>query len=441
MLTIAGYTSTVPTSAAHTKTEVTGREMTPSEGAEVYEYWFKEASKPMGDITNEWKCLTHENNFNEFVNLLNQLSEPGLAKKVLAADVVKVIQSVIKLPLIRELVFKALSNTNEPIFDKYTKIQGYVKFGELCQSWYSKAGKPIEDLPEKWESLKGNEKFAGFTALLKRLDENKLKLRIKATEVVEVIQCVIESPSIRTLIFNESYAASANCQSRPLSIFLRAQGYALFGKLEREGATPQKLLTLAIRIVKQDLIDDAVFEVLESQWQDIETTGGNYERRLKGNTDDTGPYAEEALEYQLALCDALGKELNLPFYAKSIHMDFCIKQKTMAKLTEEDLLIAKNYVNAIVKNQDSLVQRLITHPVWKNYMSEYYKNDFLIIEKRYGTLSSQLEDKYPLESTLNSEYKTELLKIVRDYKQEINTLLKSKTRQLCKESAQGCTLL
>lgn len=231
--------------------------------------------------------------------------------------------------------------------------------------WCQQAGLTLDDLDSQWENLKEEDNFDEFATLLVRLTDPLLKNKVSAADVMEVIQSVIASPETRRLIFDESQSAAANCLERPLSLFNTIQGLARFNRLEKQGASPQDLFTLAKGLLKQTLLDEATFLVMTQQWT---------ERRLGGNEDNAGPDTSEALEYQMALRKELETELGLPCPVNPLFAT------TYVHLTTNDINIARNRVNEVMKSEERLTQALLNQPFWTQYLRRVYAKEFTEID-------------------------------------------------------------
>lgn len=296
--------------------------------------------------------------------------------------------------------------------------------------WLEKAGKSIDGLKEKWAGLENSRnkaQFAEFKTLLLRLSGFLLRDKVSAAEVADVIQAVIESPTIAKLVFDASQSAAEDCAERPLSLFNTVQGLACFGKLEAKGATPLELLSLAKGIARQTLLDEATALVMTKQWEDGRLEGNGPLENPRG----TGPNTAEALEYQMALRQALGTELDLPFPVTSVHAEAYIN--TIVSLTPEDKQLAIDYVTNTMADDKRMIETLVSLPVWEQYMIKTWDLEKAAIDEFFRELMDQLEDEMMEGSKTLEHYLDEVNKLKSGWDSAVGELLQNKTHELCSQ--------
>ncbi|MCD6026240.1 MAG: C-terminal ligase, LRR-interacting [Solimicrobium sp.] len=106
----------------------------PSE-SNVHSYWYQKAGLPTEELTSNWENLKNEPDFAHFVTLLTRLGEEELRNKILASDVVEVIQSAIISAPIRQYIFEASREAAEDCHERplsiFNTVQGFARFAKL----------------------------------------------------------------------------------------------------------------------------------------------------------------------------------------------------------------------------------------------------------------------------------------------------------------------
>ena len=160
------------------------------------------------------------------------------------------------------------------------------------EAWYERAGKSSADIGQlrhSWAEIESAKFYGSFKSLLSRLGEDTLKDHLQPSDVVEVIEEVVESSTDRAMIFEEAQSAEQDCHDRPLRIFNTVQSLARFSRLQRENAPAADIFRLAEGMLKTALLDEATIPLMWKQWEEGRRTGNEGQ----GNA---GPNLLEALE-------------------------------------------------------------------------------------------------------------------------------------------------
>lgn len=298
------------------------------------------------------------------------------------------------------------------------------------EAWYHRAGKTeeeIEQVKQAVQSIKTTKFFSAFETLLKRLNEHQLKNRVIPSQVVDVIDEVIQYSDIRDVIFDAAQEADQNCHDRPLLIFNTIQALAYGNALQRGHDPERKILTLAQAMVKLTLLDEAVPKIMTQQWQEGRRVGNNikdHTGQIANNGRGTGPNTTEALEVQLALREQLRIDLQLPFPVQGLYTSI-----NVTALNNSDLKFATNYVNKAMDDKNRLVDNLVRQPVWVTYLTPLFKDEIDSIKKEYEWQMLVLDNKLKKAQLSEEEYLQHLQSLQQDgtineeqYKQQINML-------------------
>ena len=286
------------------------------------------------------------------------------------------------------------------------------------EAWYRKVGKTQEEMTSfkiAWSALKHEPYYASFESLLRRLGEHELKNSVLPTDVADVIMEVLQSPRVRTQIFEMAQSADQDCHDRPLSIFNTVQSLARLSRLQREGASIKDILNLAEGILKMALLDEVTPKIMTKQWR---------EARRSANEAGNGPDVAEALEVQLALRYTLAETLNLPFkIGQPLYTD-------MAGLTVKDKRLAVDYVEKTLSDLTKKIERLASMPIIASYMHDLCYDDAEKIKNKYETLQEVLEDEQAHGKLNDQTYNDRYTQLAKEREAEMSQLLMRKLQTL-----------
>jgi hypothetical protein len=284
--------------------------------------------------------------------------------------------------------------------------------------WCIRAGvsqERLELLRRSWEAVENEDDYPSFQTLLERLSAEPLVDYVNPSDIVEVIEEVIESSAARAQILEQSQSAAQNCEDRPLTIFNTVQSIARFSRLQREQAPVAELLGLAEGMLKTALLDEATIPVMRKQWEEGRRTGN-------GSQENPGPNVFEALEVQLELRRALGSDLGLPFRANSLY------SQEISGLNEHDREFAKQFVQDRMADMAGRISGLISIPMWECYVKQQCQAELEAIYDKYWNLLERLEDE---KERLNSqEYDEGYRQLKAAREAEINGVLFMRTRAI-----------
>jgi len=163
-------------------------------------HWYNKANMSTEDLGKNVENLKQCTQFSQFEKFLTELDSYQFIDQVNPKEVVEIIQSIIRSPLVRELVFYAVGLSDQTPIETFQKIKEHINFEQLCISWFKKADKSEKDLPQAWQTLSHVEKLPNFTILLEKLAHPELASKVKAKEMVSIIQVFITFPLSRELI-------------------------------------------------------------------------------------------------------------------------------------------------------------------------------------------------------------------------------------------------
>lgn len=281
--------------------------------------------------------------------------------------------------------------------------------------WLRRAAKPEHDIVrfrEDWQRLKGEGGFNAFMSLLKRLSGKGLQNRIQASQVVEVMEEILFSSTLRAWIFEQAREADGDCHDRPLAIFYTIQFLARFGKLQREGTGIHAVIELAQGMLKIALLEEVALRVMRKQWE---------EGRRTSNAQEMGPNMGEALEMQLALSYQLGQELALPF-----QLPKPLYAQEIAQLNANDMKFALDYVNATMDDLPRQREGLIAQPVWILFLL----SDAAFAQEIEGIKQFYIEKMNELEMGKDVLHREQADELMRQSNRAVNERYKAKTAEI-----------
>ncbi len=408
--------------------ESTSQDSATTDNFSYFSRWYDLAEESTDNLQDALIKLAQNSNFAKFRHLTGETFDVFSAKPNLrqASQLVKIIDYVVRNPDRLGEVFEAHSIPQETDTDYRTNLiklfKTLYKFAEtenqerllsedtIHLHWYRQAKESTDGLEEKWEKLMDIPDFDEFATMLCRLGEKELKNKVNALEVVEVIQTAIKSHSFSELIFFYSQKSGADCHERPLSLFKTIQGFVRFHQLENINAEPKLLLKLAKGMVRQTLLETAAEMVYKKQWAEERS----YEFiLLKINRKQNEPLDEsaireydqawaklckqfegkETLEYHLALCQVLEKDLKLPFPVNSVYA------VGVADLTDTDIELAKEFVITCMANQENLVDILVAQPFWYEYIKKQCKVEIDDITNKFAQQLDELREAEEAQNT------------------------------------------
>jgi hypothetical protein len=213
------------------------------------------------------------------------------------------------------------------------------------QTWHPAARAKIIDFDRQWHNLKTDEGFSAFDALIRKVNETTITI----AETVDIVQTVIELPTIRRLVFNVVQSTDMKSREHILIALNSIQGTIEFGQLLQKSPYSADVLAMKNALLRQSLLDEAVLPVMRQQWLD---------GRCKCNGRGTGPHIGEAIKVQLALRYHLNEALQLPCAMKGIS-----NANDLLQLNDTDKAFAIDFVNKVMDDAEQLNAALQALPV------------------------------------------------------------------------------